>query len=520
MKKMLLPLLGVAFGISAATAQLVNDGATIIVENGATLVVESDIQNNAGSTITNNGTIEVKGDFENLATLTSTDPASLVKFTGSGDSEFTSNGAELYHLQINKTSGKVILQDDAAVSNMLTLDDGVVELGDHDLTIGESGATANASTDSYVDASGAGFMKKEMTGPGAFTFPVGDDNEYSRLESVMTSGSYMADAAMAVSVVDDTLDVQPVDATDYISRYWNVELENISGATENTLTGHYTAADLAGSSAMAANVNGFSHTVANGLDFTNSAGNAGAMTVTSRVDGQASADFSGSNKYGSIDLAVFLQGALSGASMSTAINGLLPLTSPYTSGEVVESIPSADIVDWIEIEVRDAGDNSNVLSTHSAFLKSNGEVVGLSGSGDVLLKDAPASAFIAVRHRNHLGVMASGTSNLDGSASIDFTDPNTSTFGTDAQALVGSVHAMRGGDVNGDGFVYYQGGGNDRSAILALLAGNQFGFITTYSPGDVNFDSFSYYQGGGNDRSAILSILSGNQFGFFQQQLP
>lgn len=417
---MLLPLLGVAFGISAATAQLVNDGATIIVENGATLVVESDIQNNAGSTITNNGTIEVKGDFENLATLTSTDPASLVKFTGSGDSEFTSNGAELYHLQINKTSGKVILQDDAAVSNMLTLDDGVVELGDHDLTIGESGATANASTDSYVDASGAGFMKKEMTGPGAFTFPVGDDDEYSRLESVMTSGSYMADAAMAVSVVDDTLDVQPVDATDYISRYWNVELENISGATENTLTGHYTAADLAGSSAMAANVNGFSHTVANGLDFTNSAGNAGAMTVTSRVDGQASADFSGSNKYGSVDLALFLQGAYSGGVMTTSLNSLMPTTSPYSAGETVESIPAADIVDWVEIEIRDSNDPNNVLSSHSGFLKSDGTVVGLSGSGGVLIKDAPSTAYVAINHRNHMPIRTA--------AAVDLTNPTLQDF--------------------------------------------------------------------------------------------
>ncbi len=50
-----------------ASAQLTNNGATIVVESGARLVVEGAITNSVGGDIQNSGTIEVKGDFLNTS---------------------------------------------------------------------------------------------------------------------------------------------------------------------------------------------------------------------------------------------------------------------------------------------------------------------------------------------------------------------------------------------------------------------------------------------------------------------
>lgn len=504
---------------SLSVAQLVNQGGTITIQPGATLIVETDIDNQSGSTITNEGTIIVEEDFLNAGQLTSTSSTSKVIFRGDLASEMTSNGDSIYHLEFDKTAENVTLMDDAFVTSLVKFTtDGKFILGANDMTMGEVATVDGAGSARYMDASGTGLLKKDYTAPANYTFHVGDTDDYSPLSSVLSGGSYAAGATMGINVVDDTLDQNPVDATEFISRYWNVELEGITGATENTVTGTYVAADVQGGDETL--INGTSY--ANGaFDYTNSSGDDVGNTVTSRIDGQSSADFTGTNKYGLLSLTMFLQGAMNpgNTAMTNAINSILPTTSPYDASVSVESIP-ASAVDWINIEVRDATDNTSVLTNSSAFVTTDGSVVGLSGSGDPMIKDAPASGFIAVKHRNHLGAMADASVNLDGTATIDLTNPATVTFGTDAQATVGAFRALIGGDVNGDGFVYYQGGGNDRDALLTLLAQNQFGFLQTYILGDVNLDSFTYYQGGGNDRDGILTILGQNQFGFLQQQLP
>ncbi len=115
-----------------------------------------------------------------------------------------------------------------------------------------------------------------------------------------------------------------------------------------------------------------------------------------------------------IEVKVFLQGPLNGGSMNTDLesNTLIPLAQPfntsamaYTGTESVTSIP-ANVVDWVLVEVRDPSDMTNVLARRACFLRSDGQVVELDGSLGVEFDNlGVSSAYIAVRHRNHLGVM-------------------------------------------------------------------------------------------------------------------
>ena len=520
MRRLLLTMLSVGALAGTSQAQLVNDGGTIIVESGAILMVETDIDNKVGGTITNNGTIEVKGDLLNNGSLDCSS-ASLVRFFGDADSELTSNGDTIYNMEVDKTSGNVVLMDDAAVQYQLTFDaGGKVVLGDHDLTIGlgdgtNDGVIIGAGADKYVQADGAGYLKKHVETPSPFnnfTFEVGDADEYSRLESSMIGGAYTPMSTVAVSVVDDTLDNAPLATTDFISRYWNVELNDITGTTENTVTGYYTPADVSG---MATDVNGASF-AAGDWDFTNSGGN-GTDNVTSRIDGQSSADFTGINKFGRVEVKAFLQGALSGTTMTNSINSLLPTTSPYSDGVSVDAIPATDIVDWVAIEVRDAMDNTNVISTNSAFLKQNGDIVDISGSGNPFLKDAPTNAYIAVRHRNHLGVMTAADVPVNEGNTVNFTDAATSTFGTNAQAVVGTNRAMWAGDANGDNKVVYVGSGTDVNAVSAEVFANPANPANIplipyagYRQADLNLSGATVYVGGGTEVNVISSTVFAN----------
>jgi hypothetical protein len=330
MKKLIFTLSGLVCMASLSIGQLVNQGGTITIQPGATLIVETDIDNQSGSTITNQGTIVVEEDFINNGTLNSSATTSKVIFRGGLASELTSGGDSIYHLEFDKTANDVTLLDDAYIINEVEFtQNGKFVLGDNDMTLSETATFAGAGADRYVDASAAGLLKKEYIVDANFTFPVGDADDYSPLSSVLIGGNYAPGADMGVSVVDDTLDIIPVDATEFISRYWNVELDGITGSTENTVTGTYVAADVEGADATLISGTSFA---GGAFDYTNSTGDDVSRTVTSRIDGQASADFTGTNKYGEVDIKVYLQGALSGSSMTT--NLTLPSISPYAADPI------------------------------------------------------------------------------------------------------------------------------------------------------------------------------------------
>ncbi len=127
---------------------------------------------------------------------------------------------------------------------------------------------------------------------------------------------------------------------------------------------------------------------------------------------------------------VFLQGPLSAGVMADDLRqaGLVPTTEPYTTlgythvgggGETVASARLATtgakaVVDWVIVEARDAATGTMVLASRSALLLSDGSVVDTDGVSPVRLRGITAGDYyIAVRHRNHLGVMTASTVTLN-----------------------------------------------------------------------------------------------------------
>lgn len=71
--------------------------------------------------------------------------------------------------------------------------------------------------------------------------------------------------------------------------------------------------------------------------------------------------------------------------------------------------------------------------------------------------------------------------NLMGQITIDFTDPATATFGTNAQYNNNSLMMMWAGDANGDGQILYLGGTDSDIGVLSLA-------VFT-NPSNSNFES-------------------------------
>lgn len=207
-------------------------------------------------------------------------------------------------------------------------------------------------------------------------------------------------------------------------------------------------------------------------------------------------------------------------------SGLLPFTEPNTAlgfvpiglsgGESFASgilLTEGDdaIVDWVFIELRDALDPSTALSTRSALVQRDGDVVDRDGTSALRITALSGNYHVAVFHRNHLPTMTLAPIALGtGLNTVDLTDGSTATSGTDAQRLRDGKLLLWAGDVTGNGVVQYTGQGNDRDPILQAIGGVVPTATTSgYLPQDVNLDGTVKYTGQDNDRDPVLQTIGG-----------
>jgi lysyl endopeptidase len=227
---------------------------------------------------------------------------------------------------------------------------------------------------------------------------------------------------------------------------------------------------------------------------------------------------------------VFLEGPYgTGPTMTDALRAasLIPPSDPYAGlgfthaggggGEtinagVLAATGTNAIVDWVYMELRSTAGGYPVVATHSALVQRDGDVVGMDGSSPVSFALAAGSYHVAIRHRNHLGMMTANAIALTGTTTVvDFTNAATATYGIEARKNVGGVQVMWAGNVNGDGQLLYTGSGNDRDPILVRIGGSiPTASASGYFVEDVNLSGTVLYIGGGNDRDPILVNIGGS----------
>jgi len=233
-----------------------------------------------------------------------------------------------------------------------------------------------------------------------------------------------------------------------------------------------------------------------------------------------------------LDLTFFLGGAYNGSTMDNDLytDGLIPTTDPYGLSTTVTTVPS-NAVDWVKVELRDNGDHSTIQHSYAFFVDASGSLLNTDGTtGGKIIGAALQNYYIAVLHRNHMGIVSSAIVNLDASSpSYDFTtalskawDDATVTT-NDAMKNVSGVFCLWEGDATDNGEVGYNGGGNDRLAVLTEVGSSTPGntVTDTYSDNDVNMDGDVIYNGAGSDRVSILTVVGSSTPGVvYKVHLP
>lgn len=208
--------------------------------------------------------------------------------------------------------------------------------------------------------------------------------------------------------------------------------------------------------------------------------------------------------------------------------GLVPTTEPYTAlgftqvggggGETVTPARLAQtgknaVVDWVLIELRNAGNPSQIVATRCALLERDGDVMGTDGYSRIQFNVPAGNYHVAIRHRNHLGAMtfSSVAVDVNSGTQVDFTSAGSPTWGNSARvALSNGQRALWGGNVFNDGLIKYTGQNNDRDPILQQIGGT----VPTatwigYNASDVDMDGIVRYTGADNDRDPILVNVGG-----------
>jgi parallel beta-helix repeat protein len=221
---------------------------------------------------------------------------------------------------------------------------------------------------------------------------------------------------------------------------------------------------------------------------------------------------------------VWLQGPFNGFNMNDGLRtaGIIPTADPYptlgyshiggggatTSAQVLAVSGNNAIVDWVVIEIRNATTPSQRVYSTSALLQRDGDVVATDGVSAITIPLPPGQYHVAIKHRNHLGVMTASPVNLTTGSQVSFI--SSTTWGIGGMETSGGIQKMWAGDVTFDGVIKYTGSGNDRDPILSRIGG----VIPTntaagYFQEDTNLSGTVKYTGSDNDRDLILLNIGG-----------
>lgn len=181
-----------------------------------------------------------------------------------------------------------------------------------------------------------------------------------------------------------------------------------------------------------------------------------------------------------VELYAFLEGPMRADSMGAFLTAQIGTKDPYLGEDSVSVIPR-NAVDWVLVQIRDKDDNTVILSQRAAFLTTQGKIISARGNQKVQFKDnVPAEGYIALLHRNHLGVMTA--TSVDLTKPLDFSDPNTPMYGFEPRKIVNGKALLYGGDGNADGSI----NAVDKNAVWRIQNGQPF--IYYDAGGDMNMD--------------------------------
>ncbi|MFZ4619338.1 MAG: T9SS type A sorting domain-containing protein [Bacteroidota bacterium] len=238
---------------NSAILQLLASTAQTLTVNGTIRMTSGSIDNSNGniSVAMGNGTVisRATGTISNAPTFgTSVD----LRYTSISQSittgpELPTSSSVLNNLTLSGTGQTVTLGASPVVNGVLTLSGGTLILGAQNITLASGASIAGTpSSSSMIVSNSTGELRKEFSGTGSFTYPVGDNTgtaEYSPATLNFTAGTF--GSAYAGIRVTNAKHPDNGSTGNYLSRYWTVSQSGIT-SFNCSIALNYLDADITG----------------------------------------------------------------------------------------------------------------------------------------------------------------------------------------------------------------------------------------------------------------------------------
>ncbi|MBK8488382.1 MAG: autotransporter-associated beta strand repeat-containing protein [Bacteroidetes bacterium] len=171
--------------VTTAAYQNLRIGAAGIKTLAGNITVGGNLDLSAGELAATTYTITVSGNI--LGTATQTNTSGKISMTGASA---TISGATLGNLELNNASG-FSLSGSPTINNVLTFTNGKLTMGANSITLASNavGAIAGYNSSKYFVTDGAGYVRRAVTGPNAYDFPVGTSTNYDPAKITWTGAS-------------------------------------------------------------------------------------------------------------------------------------------------------------------------------------------------------------------------------------------------------------------------------------------------------------------------------------------
>lgn len=178
-----------------------------------------------------------------------------VSFLGTSPQTINTTGGETFNnLTINKVGtttkadSTITLGDGITANGNLTLTSGFIDLQTSDVTIASGASIVNGDEDSYLIVDGVGVLRHAITALStAYTFPIGDSDEYAPFTFTLNTGT-LSNSNVTINMRDAKH--TNIAEDNFISRYWTLENENITGTLDYSVSYDYTDADIVGAEGL------------------------------------------------------------------------------------------------------------------------------------------------------------------------------------------------------------------------------------------------------------------------------
>jgi hypothetical protein len=205
---------------------------------------------------------------------------------------------------------------------------------------------------------------------------------------------------------------------------------------------------------------------------------------------------------------------------------------------VLNTIGSNAIVDWVFVQLRSKLDSTIIVQTKSALLQRDGDIVEASdGMSPIYFSNVnPDYYFVSIKHRNHSGVMASVKVQANFTPTVlDFTDVNLPLYlrngsVSNAAPLTGATRIQNGKRTLYAGnclvttlqtakiITYNNTVLSDRAAMLTATGGTAT--LNGYSVFDLDLNGYARFNGLNPDRVVMLNNCLGSTSIIINEQTP